>query len=274
MTDTPLTARDRVRLIAVTVAEALCVIGTLAGVGVFGGPEVAQAAGGALSADATLIAPATQAFSIWSVIYVGLAAYTIWQWLPGQRTAARHRRIGWWVAASMLLNALWLLVVQAGWLWASVAVIVALVVVLGVAARLVAVLPATGRVDTVVTDGTLGLYLGWVSVAVCANITAALVGAGVRPAEPVSEVIAAAVLLVAGGVGVLLATRTAGNVAIGLAMAWGIGWIAVARLTGEPASTLTGATAVVVATAVAAAAVFVRLRASTPEPHGLRSSAA
>ena len=60
------------RLIAVTVAEVLCVIGTLAGVGVFGGPEVAQAAGGGLSADATLIAPATQVFSIWSVIYVGL----------------------------------------------------------------------------------------------------------------------------------------------------------------------------------------------------------
>ena len=130
---------DRVRQVVVTVSEVACVLGTLVGVGVFGGAEVAQAGGGALSAEATLIAPATQAFSIWSVIYVGLAVYTVWQWLPAQAAAERHRRIGWLAAASMLLNAGWLLVVQAGWLWASVVVIIALVVVL------VADHPATER---------------------------------------------------------------------------------------------------------------------------------
>ena len=259
------TTTDVIRMVTVTVAEVLCVLGTMAGVGVFGGPEVAQAAGGALSADATLIAPATQAFSIWSVIYLGLAAYTIWQWLPRQRTAERHRRIGWLVAASMVLNAGWLLVVQAGWLWLSVVVILALVIVLGIAARLVAVTPGTGRVDTLVTDGTLGLYLGWVSVAVCANITAALVDAGVQPGAPASELIAVVVLLVAGGIGLMLAARTAGNIAIGAAMAWGIGWIAVARLTGEPASLITGVAALVVAAGIGIATVLVRFRArSTP----------
>ena len=256
---------DLPRLVTVTVAEVLCVIGTLAGVGVFGGAQVAQAEGGALSADSTLIAPATQAFSIWSVIYVGLAVYTIWQWLPTQRTAPRHRRIGWWVAASMVLNAAWLLVVQAGWLWLSVVVILALVVVLGVAGRLVAVTPGTGRADTLITDGTIGLYLGWVSVAVCANIAAVLVDAGVQPAQPASELIAVAVLLVAGGIGLLLAQRTAGNIAIGAAMAWGIGWIAVARLTDEPASTITGVAAVVVAGVVAVATILVRLRAKSAQ---------
>ena len=264
------TTTDVTRMVTVTIAEVLCVLGTMAGVGVFGGPEVAQAAGGALSADSTLIAPATQAFSIWSVIYLGLALYTIWQWLPKQRTAQRHRRIGWLVAGSMVLNAGWLLVVQAGWLWISVVVILALVLVLGVIARLVATTPGTGGADTLITDGTMGLYLGWVSVAVCANITAALVAAGVQPAAPTSEVIAVAVLLVAGGVGLLLATRTAGNIAIGAAMAWGIGWIAVARLTGEPASTITGVAALVVAVGVGVATVLVRLRvraAQTRELH-------
>src|SRR4051812_26774235 len=123
--------RDVIRASVVTVSEIGCVAGTLLGVGVFGGEPVQQAAGGALSADATLIAPAAPAFSIWSVIYLGLAIYTVWQWLPANLHTELHRRIGWLVAASMLLNAGWLLVVQAGWLWASVVVILALAVVLG-----------------------------------------------------------------------------------------------------------------------------------------------
>ena len=34
---------------------------------------------------------------------------------------------------------------------------------------------ATGVPERVVVDGTFGLYLGWVAVATCANVTAALV---------------------------------------------------------------------------------------------------
>ena len=52
-----------------------------------------------------------------------------------QATDERHRRTGWLAAASMLLNAAWLLVTQQGWIWASVVVIAALVAVLGVLVR-------------------------------------------------------------------------------------------------------------------------------------------
>ena len=114
-----MSASDRNRRLAVTVAEVFCVLGTLVGLGVLGGPEVQQAAGGALAADATYIAPAVPAFGIWTPIYLGLAAYTLWQWLPVTATP-RYRQTGWLAAASMVLNALWLLVVRAGWLWVSV----------------------------------------------------------------------------------------------------------------------------------------------------------
>jgi hypothetical protein len=43
-------------------------------------------------------------------------------------------------------------------------------------------------------------------------------------------------------------------------MAWGIGWIAVGRLTGEPASTITGVAAIVVAVALIVAGVLGVLR--------------
>ncbi|MTD14745.1 tryptophan-rich sensory protein [Nakamurella sp. YIM 132087] len=253
---------DLARLITVTVSEVLCLLGTMLGVGVFGGPAVAEAAGGALAADATLLAPATTAFSIWSVIYLGLAVYTVVQWLPSRRTSDRHRRVGWLVAASMLLNAGWLLVVRAGWLWVSVVVIAALVVVLGLLVRRLATSRAPGFVENILVDGTFGLYVGWVSVAVCANVTAALVADGVQVSGAGGAAWAIAVLAVAVVVGVALALRTRGNLGAGLAMAWGIGWLAVARASGEPASTATAVAAALAAVLVLAAAVVTRVRVS------------
>lgn len=252
--------RDVLRAAVVTVSEVACLFGSLVGAGVLGGPPVAQAAGGALSADATLIAPAASAFSIWSVIYLGLAIYTVWQWLPGQLHAPLHRRIGWLVAASMLLNAAWLLVVRAGWLAVSVAVIVALVLVLGLLIGRRAQVRAGGVLDAVIVDGTFGLYVGWVSVATCANITAVLVAAGVTPAPGIAQAAAVLVLVVALVIGLVLIRSSRGNPAIPAAMAWGIGWIAVGRLTGEPASTITGVAAIVVAAALVVAGVVGVLR--------------
>lgn len=245
---------DRARQIGVTLSEVFCVVGTLYGVGVLG-TRVEESSGGALAADATRLAPAGPAFSIWSVIYVGLAVYTVWQWLPSQTTRAVHRRIGWLAAASMVLNAGWLLVTQQGWIWVSVGVIVALALVLGLLLRLLTSTRTEGLVDRVVLDGTFGLYLGWVAVATCANVTAALVADGVRPGPLVSDLAAVLVLVVVAGLGLLFAHRLGGRYAVAAAMAWGLAWITVARLTDEPRSLVTGIAAVVVALLVLAAAV-------------------
>jgi len=244
---------DRLRQVAVTVAEIGCILGTLVGVGVLG-TRVEESSGGALAADATLLAPASPAFSIWSVIYGGLAAYTIWQWLPVNTANIRARRSGWLVALSMLLNAAWLLVTQQGWLWASVGVIAALVVTLGVLLRRLDETAPTSRAELVVVDGTMGLYLGWVAVATCANVTATLVASGVDPARPTSTFSALAVLAAAAGIGVLLATRLGGRYAVALAMAWGLGWIGVARITDQPKSATVGLAALAAALVVVAAA--------------------
>ncbi|HEU5242259.1 MAG TPA: hypothetical protein VFU25_09605 [Ornithinibacter sp.] len=110
---------DRLRQVGVTAAEVFCVLGTLVGVGVLG-TRVAESSGGALAADATLLAPAGPAFAIWTPIYLGLAGFTVYQWLPTQAAEPRHRAIGWLAAASMVLNAAWLLVTQQDWIWLSV----------------------------------------------------------------------------------------------------------------------------------------------------------
>jgi hypothetical protein len=138
-----------VRRLAVAVGAAVAVATSLVGSGALGGTPVAEAAGGALSADATLVAPAGPAFSIWSVIYAGLVAFAVFQALPSRRGDPRQRRVGWLVLASLLLNAGWILCVQAGLVAATVPVIVALLAVLVLAWKAAAAdpgdLPGGGR---------------------------------------------------------------------------------------------------------------------------------
>ena len=249
----------RMRPWIVTAAAVFMLVGTLFGIGVFG-TRVEESSGGSLAATATLVAPAVRAFSIWSVIYAGLIAYVVWQWFPRNGDSPRHRSIAGLAAASMVLNAAWLLVTQVGWLWLSVAVIVALVVVLGTLVRRLTELPASGWVERVIVDGTFGLYLGWVSIATVANITATLAAQGMDPGGMAAEFWAAAVLVVAGMIGAFLAKRLGGRLAVAAAMAWGLTWIAVGRLTTTPYSPLTAGAALAAALAVVGAALLLRLR--------------
>jgi len=256
---------DRIRQLVVTLAAAFMVVGTLFGVGLIG-TRVEESSGGSLSATPPLIAPAGPAFSIWSVIYAGLIGYVIWQWLPANGSSSRARRIGLLAAVSMVLNGAWLLVTQAGWLWVSVLVILALVLVLGELMRRLAGDPAASVTERVVVDGIFGLYLGWVAVATAANITATLVASGVNPGGLVAELLGVAVVAVAAGIGVVLAIVYGGRWAVAAAMAWGLSWIAVGRLAVAPESALVGGAALAAALIVLAAAALVRIRASRLAP--------
>lgn len=243
------------RRLAVTASFVVALVGSAIGSGAFGGVPIAEAADGLLATDATLVAPAGPAFSIWTLVYTALGAYTLWQWWD--RTD--ERRVAGLAIASLLLNAAWILLVQAGQVAATVPVIVLLVAVLAVLFRRLRAAPARARLGLLVVDGTFGLYLGWVSVATCANITAALVGAGVPDAGR-PEWWAVLVLAVAGGVGVALAVTGRGAIAAPAALTWGIAWIAVARGTGEPSSPLTATAAAVIAAIVGAAALSAVVR--------------
>lgn len=263
---------DRFRQVVITASAVFMIVGTLFGIGVFG-TRVEESAGGSLSATATLLAPAVRAFSIWSVIYTGLIAYVVWQWLPANTASTRARSIGWFAALSMVLNASWLLVTQVGWLWASVAVIVALVVTLGLLMKRLGQTQAGTWFERIAVDGTFGLYLGWASVATAANITATLVASGINPGGLTAELIAVAVLAVAAGIGVVLAGVLGGRVGIAAAMAWGLGWIAVGRLADQPSSTITGVAAAIAAIVVVAAAALVWTRRDAARPAPVRVTA-
>lgn len=256
-------AADRRRQVGVTLAAVFCVVGTLVGLGVLG-TRVEESSGGSLAADATLIAPAGPAFSIWTPIYLGLLGYTVWQWLPEQATDRRHRSTGWLAAVSMVLNAVWLLVTQQGWIWVSVLVIVGLALTLFVLVDRLHRRPSYGPGEGVLVDGTFGLYLGWVCVATFANLFAALANSGVRLDGGWVAVVGT--VLVVAGVAVLgtwLARRFSGRWAVATAIAWGLGWVAWGRLAAEPTSIAVGVAAAVAAVVVLGATSSVHTRLAT-----------
>lgn len=237
------------------------------GSGAFGGTPVNNAAGGYFSSTATPVAPGVPAFSIWSVIYAGLLAYGVWQLLPAGRASRRQAAIRPWAAASVLLNAAWLWAVQLGSVPGSLGVMTALLAVLCRIFQLSRTQAPGTRTEAVLSDGTFGLYLGWICIATIANVAAVLAWAGLAlPAEPTSVV----VLCLGGLVGVSLAVRRAW--APLLSIAWGLAWIADARAVGPlvlPATALTAGTAA--AAVLAAGFVFAR-RGTMSRSHRPRPS--
>ncbi|WP_134194915.1 tryptophan-rich sensory protein [Curtobacterium sp. PhB25] len=250
--------------IAVAVSAVVAVVGAFVGSGAAGGTPIQDAAGGALSASSTAIAPDGPAFSIWSVVYVGLIAYAIRQ-LFRTSDDDRHAKLAVPAILSLLLNAAWILSVQFGFLWASEPIIVALLAVLVWTFTILRRTKPSGVVEAIVTDGTFGLYLGWVCVATAA---------GFRGFDLGQDVWGVLVAAVAGLVGLLLAVWGRGRLAPMLSLAWGLAWVAVARLDGPLVSTPTAVAAVVAAAAVVVVTVAVRARAGWSGARGLAARTA
>lgn len=252
--------RDTLRQAIVLISALLAVFGAFIGSGAGGGIPIQDASGGALAADATTIAPAGPAFAIWTPIYLGLLVYAFWQSMPRQRSDERQRRLGYPIAASLILNAVWILSIQAGLLALSIPVIAALLVSLVWIFLVMIRVRAKNTFELIVVDGTMGLYLGWVCVATAANVTALLVAAGFDGWSIPRDLWSVVVLAIAAVVGLLLAVRSGGRLAPTVALAWGLTWIAVARLSGDLASTTTGIAAIVAAIVVVVSTVVLRFR--------------
>jgi len=251
-TTSPSRGVDLARQIVVLSTVSFMLIAAVIGAGAFGNSAVQDQQGGALDTDGSYLAPAGPAFSIWSVIYLGLIAYAIWQALPRQRANPRQRALGWLIALTMVLNGSWLIAARFGTLFSTVVVIVLLLAALGWAFR-VAVRtrdPRDGVVDAMLVDGVTGLHLGWVTLATVANVSAWLTTVVPPTWEDAAGAIGVTVLVVVGLIGLAIAWRSSWRIAPALALAWGLSWLAVERFTGEPRSTAIGVAAVIVAAVV------------------------
>ncbi len=246
------TPRDLLRQIAVISALGFTLVAVLVGVGGLGGTEVENSQGGSLSAQGSYLAPAGPAFSIWSVIYLGLFAYVIWQALPQQRASERQRAVGWWIALTIVLNGLWLVAAQLLTIEWTVIIIVLLLIALGITFRRAVASrePRGGFTDALLIDGVTGLHLGWVTLATVANISAWLTGIVPASWEDSASAFGIAVLVVVAVIGLAISWASGWRIAPALALAWGLSWLAVGRLADEPLNSAIGVGAIIVAVIV------------------------
>lgn len=111
--------------------------------------------------------PANFAFSIWSLIYIGLAAFVVYQALPAQRENPHLRRVGYLFALSCLANGGWILAWHYGYYALSVVIMLSLLV------TLIAIYLRTSAAESTADKWFVHLpfriYLGWISVATIAN---------------------------------------------------------------------------------------------------------
>lgn len=133
---------------------------------------------------ANLFVPAGLTFSIWGFIYILLGIYTIYQMVIAFRPAAPKKdfidRIGIWFFISCLFNTGWIFAWHYEVMWLSLVIMLLLLVSLlviylrlGIGKRDDALNNEKGLVHL-----NFSIYLGWITVATIANVTAFLVKYG------------------------------------------------------------------------------------------------
>jgi hypothetical protein len=156
--------------------------------------------------------PAGYVFAIWSVIYLGWIAFTIYQFLPANRESPRLRRLGYLFALSGVANAAWLFCWHYNQFGLSVLVMLSLLGLLIAAyLRLDVNRTPVGALERWCVDIPFSVYLGWITVATVANVTDWLYdigwgGLGVAPQVWAVMMLAAACLI---GLGMALTRRDA-----------------------------------------------------------------
>jgi hypothetical protein len=228
----PQASNDRLR-------SALVMLATL-GIIAFSGLAIAGYVNNATPAEIgarykAALTPSEYAFSIWGLIYLGLAAFSVFQLMPANLT--RFRGIRTLYIAGCVLNVAWL------YFWLSDRLGLSLALVSGLAVILFLLTARIGSAEdlaTRITKATFGLYAGWVTVEAFAILFVVFAATGFAISSSISAVLGVIAIILMSAIAVLMVWRY-NNYLFPLAVAWGIAAIAIKQ---------SGNTAIVVACAV------------------------
>jgi translocator protein len=191
----------------------------------------------------TPITPAGYAFSIWTLIYIGLIAFSIWQLIPSNR--ARFANIRSFYILSCALNCGWL------YMWHSdqIAVCSLLLLILAISLFFINLyLKRTeGLGDYWFVKAPFGIYFGWVTAAALVNFAILMVYWQVSMSETAWMILSVVLILLAAAFGIFFRIRF-NSYLYPLAIAWAVAAIGVGQ---------SGNTAVVVASAIALVACLI-----------------
>lgn len=184
----------------------------------------------------TVLTPAGYAFSIWSLIYVGLIAFSIYQLLP--RNLVRFRSVRSLYVITCVLNCSWI------YFWHHDQIAFCLGLIFALLVTLIAINFQFSRSGdhrgAVFTKAVFGIYAGWVTAATLVNFAILLKAQGVELSSVAWSVLGVAAILLAGAMSVLVRFKLR-NFLYPLAVAWAATAIAVKQ---------SGNTAIVVAASV------------------------
>ncbi|HIG75764.1 MAG TPA: tryptophan-rich sensory protein [Bacteroidetes bacterium] len=238
------------RQIAVLAAVAFnLALNGLAGAGVLFGVQTGEVS----DSIQTGVTPAGWAFSIWSVIFLGVLVFGVWQARPGARTP-RYDALAVPFIAANLLNGLWQIP------WSLRLFGVAVVVIVGILASLAWLYVRLDRMGMSTAERWMlgvpaSLFFAWLCVAAPVNVTVALAAAGWTGGALWPPLF----VLVVAAVGVALLRQT-GDVAFAAVLLWA--FAAILAKNGAGAPMLIGALAAAAAAVVVTTILAIRAGAS------------
>lgn len=228
---------DKIQQVLVIIATiGMIVFNYLAATGILGGIETGEVS----DKYPTRITPAGYAFAIWSLIYLGMIAFSIYQALPSN--AERFRGIRRVYILSCVANCAWL------YFWHQEMIVVCLAVILVLLGTLAFINAKLQNTETYaefwLAKAPFGLYFGWVTAATILNATIALVYLNVQVSDSVAVFLGTVLILIAAALGVIIRWRLR-SYFYPLAIAWALTAIAV-KQSGQTLIVVSAAVGVIV----------------------------
>lgn len=122
-----------------------------------------------------LIIPANYAFAIWGLIYLGLFALGIYQFLPNQKHDLDLRNTGYLLVIACVAQSIWVyLFLSRLFVLSIVAMLLILLPLIGIYLRLGIGQKHVSRSKKWCVHFPISIYLGWISVATIVNVACAL----------------------------------------------------------------------------------------------------
>lgn len=209
------------------------VLNYLSNTGIFNGNTMSTVS----AAYQNLFTPAGYAFSIWGLIYLGLAAFVIYHAVVSFKSNQENNvvlKVGWWFVISCIANCAWIF----AWLYDYTGLSVIIMIML-LFSLVMIILKTRMELDDLPMKQIafvwwpFSLYAGWITVALIANIAAWLTkinwdGFGI------SSITWTIIMIIIAGIIYLLMTWQRNMREYALVGVWGLLAIAVANWTTEP----------------------------------------
>ncbi|MGD1717119.1 tryptophan-rich sensory protein [Dapis sp. BLCC M172] len=177
-----------------------------------------------------LITPASYAFAIWGLIYLGLISFGIYQVLPAQRENKILRRCQYFLVSASLSQIVWIFLFQ------YQLFILSVLAMLGILGCLICLYLNLGisyervsKKDKWLVHHPISIYFAWISVATIVNVACALDNLGWNSSQQVA-IVWTIIMLIIGAVIAAIINIQKQDIAYSLVFVWALTAIAVRHL--------------------------------------------